>query len=72
MYKKDSFLLFTAGSLLFLFTLIMFFKEVNVEWKNYQKEFMKIASLAIGQEKAQAIETGVLQIYLPTLKKVDR
>lgn len=72
MYKKDSLLLFTAGSLLFLFTLIMIFKEVNVEWKNYQKEFIKTASLAIGQEKAQAIETGVLQIYLPTLKKVDR
>ena len=72
MFKRDSILLFIGGVLLFTLTVVMMYKENHPVWMRYQENFAKIASQTIGQERAKTIDTGILQIYIPSLHRVDR
>ena len=72
MFKRDSILLFIGGVLLFTLTVVMIYKENHPVWMRYQENFAKIASETIGQERAKTIDTGILQIYIPSLHQVDR
>jgi cytochrome c2 len=72
MFKKDPLLLFIGGVLLFGLTLVMIYKENHPQWRSYQNSFAKIASQTVGQERTKTIDTGILQIYIPSLHRVDR
>ncbi len=72
MFKRDSWMLFISGGLLFVLTLVMIYKENHPAWKQYQTQFEKSAVATIGKEKALTADTGILQIYIPSLKRVDR
>jgi cytochrome c2 len=72
MFKKDPLLLFIGGVLLFALTLAMIYKENHPGWLQYQNSFAKVASQTIGQERAKTIDTGLLQLYIPSLNRVDR
>ena len=72
MFKRDSIMLFLGGVLFFILTVVMIYKENHPVWERYQKNFAKIASQTIGQERAKTIDTGILQIYIPSLHRVDR
>ena len=72
MFKKDPLLLFIGGVLLFALTTAMISKENHPAWKAYQQKFLKLASQTIGQERAKTIDTGIRQIWIPALHRVDR
>ncbi|MCL4558386.1 MAG: cytochrome c [Deltaproteobacteria bacterium] len=72
MFKRDSWMLVIGGGLLFALTLVMIYKENNPGWKQYQSTFAHIASLTIGQDRARTIDRGIVQIYVPSLNRVDR
>ncbi len=72
MFKKDPLLLFIGGVLLFALTSAMIYKENHPAWRTYQEEFARLARQTIGQERARTIDTGIQQIYIPSLQRVDR
>jgi DMSO reductase family type II enzyme heme b subunit len=77
MYRKFyvSLSLISALALL-VFTLFAAYKELSPEWKRYQAEYKKLfienAKDKAAREKAESLETGIQQIYLGRLKRVDR
>jgi DMSO reductase family type II enzyme heme b subunit len=77
MYRK-LYVSLTLISALVLLAYIIFssYKETTPEWKNYQAEykelFIRKAKDKALREKAEALETGIRQIYLGKLKRVDR
>jgi cytochrome c2 len=68
--------LFISGLLLFAFTLFAAYREITPEWKKYQVEykhlFIKNAKDKSTMEKARSFDIEIQQIYLGSLKKVDR
>lgn len=46
--------------------------EAMPQWKTYQSQFRSIVKDKLGKEKADSIEGGLQQIYLPDLGRVDR
>lgn len=72
MFKRDPLLLFISGMLLLILTVIVIYMENHPQWKQYQEDFKKLAIKDIGEERAKAIDTGILQFYIPSLNRVDR
>ena len=72
MFKKDPVILFIGSGLLFLFTALLIYRSGHQEWKTFQREFREQASLTVGQQRANTVDTGILQIYIPSLNRVDR
>jgi len=77
MYRKFylSVLLISAIVLLF-FSIFVIVKEIRPEWKEYQAEYKELFIEKAGSaemiEKAETFEIGHQQVYLKTLKRVDR
>jgi DMSO reductase family type II enzyme heme b subunit len=77
MYKR-LYVSLTLISALVLLVYMLFsaYKEATPEWQNYQSEykelFIKKATDKAMREKAESLETGIRQIYLGRLKRVDR
>lgn len=42
------------------------------EWKTYQDEFKRLVQEKFGETQAQGVETGIRQIYIEKLQRVDR
>ena len=65
-----------SALILLAYTLFSAYREATPEWKNYQTEyrelFIKNATDKAMREKAEALETGLRQIYLERLNRVDR
>jgi mono/diheme cytochrome c family protein len=68
--------LFIAGVVLLAFTLFAAYKEMNPEWKAYQKEYKELLVKGTRDEatkkKARELETNIQQLYLGGLKRIDR
>ncbi len=77
MYRKFylSLTLISAIALL-AYTIFAVYREATPEWKSYQTEyrelFIKKAGGKAMMEKAESLETGLRQIYLEKLNRVDR
>lgn len=69
-------LLLISGLVLFAFTLFAAYKEVTPEWKKYQAKykelFIKNATDKAMKEKAKSFKLEHQQVYLESLKRVDR
>ena len=65
-----------SGLLFFVFMLFAGYKEVSPEWKKYQAEykelFIKNAKDEATKERARSFDAELQQIYLSSLKRVDR
>jgi DMSO reductase family type II enzyme heme b subunit len=77
MYRKFYISLSLISALILLaYTLFSAYREVTPEWKKYQVAyknlFIKNAKDEPIREKAKSLEIGIQQIYLGTLKRVDR
>jgi len=71
-YSKDTFVLYSIGFLGLAATLFLFVKEQTPEWKNYQKEFIAYVDNHLGPERSAGIETGIHQLWVKDLNRVDR
>ncbi len=72
MQQNDKTLLAIGGLIVFVLTSIAFFKDFNAEWKEYQDEFIEIATAKLGEEKAESLQVGIQQIWNEELGVTDR
>ncbi|GAB4410252.1 MAG: hypothetical protein OHK0032_05990 [Thermodesulfovibrionales bacterium] len=70
------FLLLMSGLILFTFIILAFYREISPEWKRYQADYrellIKKAKDEALRKKAAALKVEHQQIYLESLKRVDR
>ena len=72
MYRKDLWWLYGFGILLLLITGYLIWSYEQPEWKAYQEEFRGLIAEKFGAERAAQIPSGLQQIWLPDLHRVDR
>jgi len=77
MYRKFYLWLSLLSGVILLITMVFAGKrEIIPEWLNYQQEYKKLVVKKAADEatlkKARALKTGITQIYLSDLERVDR
>ncbi|HSP06207.1 MAG TPA: c-type cytochrome [Acidobacteriota bacterium] len=72
MFKKDSILLYTFGVIVLLVTAYLYYNQEVPEWKLYQDAFRDLVAEKYGPEKAAQVPTGLQQIWIADLRRVDR
>lgn len=72
MFKKDALKLYVLGIVLLLLTGWVFFRENRTDWSDYQAEFRDLVAEKFGEERADQIPTGIQQIWVKDLDRVDR
>ena len=72
MFTKDAFKLYILGFLLLALTGWVFFREVRTDWSDYQAEFRDLVAEKFGDERAGQVPSGIQQIWLKDLDRVDR
>lgn len=70
--KTDRILIVVSGLLFAAITLATVIDDAVPEWKSYQAEFREIAVDRIGTENIDNITTGIQQIWVEELNRVDR
>lgn len=72
MYRKDLWWLYGFGILLLLISGYLIWSYEQPEWKAYQEEFRSLIAEKFGEERAAQIPSGLQQIWIPDLHRVDR
>lgn len=70
--RRDALLLYGLGAVLLAVVAVMYGFDVEPEWKQYQSGFRDLIAQRFGAERAQAAASGVQQIWIPALDRVDR
>lgn len=69
---RDRLLLAVFGMALLAFTGFAFYDFFMPEWKYYQRDFRAIVEETLGPEKAELAPSGLQQIWVEPLNRVDR
>jgi cytochrome c2 len=72
MYQKDSIKLFSFGAVVLLVTIILYWDQLLPESKDYQLEFQDFVAQKFGEERAAQVPSGLQQIWIKDLNRVDR
>lgn len=72
MYRKDIIWIHLFGLIGFLATGYILWSHSAPEWKQYQDEFKDHVAEKFGEAKASQIRTGLQQIWVKDLNRVDR
>ena len=72
MFSKDAIKLYVLGIFLLALTIFIFVREHRPDWTDYQAEFRDYVAEKFGEEKAQNIPSGIQQIWVKDLDRVDR
>ncbi len=70
--KRDAFLLYSLGGALLAVTAAVYWLYLQPDWKQYQAGFRELATQRFGPARAQAVASGIQQIWVPALDRVDR
>lgn len=70
--RADRTLVSVGGLLLLAVTGFVFYDYLTPEWVTYQAEFREIVTEKLGPERAEAIRTGLQQIYAAEIGAADR
>jgi len=70
--KKDISFLLILGFFLFLLTLYLIGTSNLPQWKSYQKDFQQIIKKKFGEKQAELVPSGIQQIWIKDLNRVDR
>jgi mono/diheme cytochrome c family protein len=70
--KSDSILLYSFGAVVFVMTAFLYWTSATPEWQEYQSEFRDVVAEKLGAERAAMVPSGVQQIWLKELNRVDR
>ncbi len=70
--KTDRLLLMITGLLFAGIALVIIVVDAMPEWQKYQSEFRNVVASEIGQENLDKIPTGIQQIWVEDLDRVDR
>ena len=72
MLSKDAIKLYILGFFLLALTGWVFFRENRTDWSDYQAEFRDFVAEKFGDERAAQIPSGIQQIWVKDLDRVDR
>ncbi len=70
--RADTKLIFIAGTLLFVVSIMAFVQEARPEWAEAQDEVRRIVTERLGAERAAELPTGLQQIWVEETNRVDR
>jgi len=70
--KTDKLLILISGILFAAITFATIYQDAVPSWKEYQSEFKEVAIELVGIDKAENIPTGIQQIWVDDLDRVDR
>jgi cytochrome c2 len=70
--RRDRLLLAIVGVLLVASLGLFAWKEWSHDWRYYQYHFKRNVAGKLGEEKAAAIPSGMLQVWVPELRRADR
>ncbi|NOY06780.1 MAG: cbb3-type cytochrome c oxidase subunit II [Chlorobi bacterium] len=70
--EKELYFLLAAGVLVFLASMAVIFADTSPEWKDYQAEFRDIIAENFGSVDLSTIPSGIQQIWVEDLDRVDR
>lgn len=72
MLSKDAIKLYILGIAVFALTAWMFTRQYTKDWGDYQAEFRDYVAEKFGDERAQQVPSGIQQIWIKDLDRVDR
>ncbi len=72
MFNKDSIKLYLLGAAALIATVWLFWDNYAPEWKGYQGEFRDMVAKRFGAARAEQIPTGLQQVWVKDLDRVDR
>jgi mono/diheme cytochrome c family protein len=72
MFRKDAIKLYVLGIAVLVLTGWAFTWQYDAEWKDYQADFRDMVAEKFGVERAELAPTGIQQIWLKDLDRVDR
>ncbi len=70
--KNDRVLIAVSGTVLFLISLAALIGEATPSWAGWQAEVKEEVARRLGADKAADVETGIQQIWISELLRVDR
>ncbi len=70
--SKDAIKLYVLGICLLALTAAVYFREVRTDWSDYQAEFRDFVAEKFGEERAAQTPSGIQQIWVKDLDRVDR
>ncbi|ABS24461.1 cytochrome c family protein [Anaeromyxobacter sp. Fw109-5] len=70
--SRDRLVLALVGVLLVVSTALFAWKDWVHDWRYYQWEFKRRVAGQLGEDKASAIPSGMLQVWVPALQRADR
>ncbi len=70
--NRDMGLAYLMGLALLVVTGWVYWDYYRPEWKNYQSEFRALITERFGEERAQQVPSGLQQIWVAELDRVDR
>jgi len=71
-YRKDLILISGFGALALAVTGFLLWSSWTEEWRAYQAEFNELVAEKFGEERAAGVPTGLQQIWVRDLDRVDR
>jgi len=72
MFRKDAIKLYVLGAAILLMTAWVFTRQYTEEWADYQADFRDLVAEKFGEERAAQSPTGIQQIWVKDLDRVDR
>ena len=70
--NRDVGLIYAFGAILLLLTGWVYWDYYGPEWKSYQSEFRGLVTGHFGAERARQVPSGIQQIWVAELNRVDR
>ena len=70
--KRDTLLVYSVGAGLLAITAAVYWLYFQPDWKYYQSDFRDLVTQRFGAARAQAAVSGIQQIWIPALDRVDR
>ena len=72
MFSKDAIKVYILGIVILLLTIFVYTRQYTAEWTGYQLEFQDIVAEKFGEDRVASIPTGIQQIWVKDLDRVDR
>jgi cytochrome c2 len=72
MFRKDAIKVYVLGLAILVLTVWAFTRQYTPDWTDYQLEFQDLVAEKFGEERADQVPTGIQQIWIKDLDRVDR
>jgi cytochrome c2 len=70
--NRDNLWIYGFGVAIFAITVVLYFGYFQPEWKDYQAQFRELVTSKFGAQKAAVVPTGLQQVWVRDLNRVDR